>query len=64
MNGYDIGPSPDGYGVLSRPMPPRSGIDPSGRVVVDSYQTDIVNEFEKQPAAYNPVSLMIMLHHS
>lgn len=53
MNDYGMGPSPDGYGALSRPMPPRRGIDPSGRVVADSYQNDIMHGFEKQAPTYN-----------
>ena len=36
-------------------MPPRTGIDPRGQVVVDSYRGDIVNGFEKEPPALNPV---------
>lgn len=55
MNDYGMGPSPDGYGALSRPMPPRRGIDPSGRVVADSYQNDIMHGFEKQAPTYNSV---------
>ena len=54
MNGLGHGhghrPSVDDYA-----MPPKSGIDPSGRVVVESYQTDIVRGFEKEAPLYNPV---------
>lgn len=51
MNGHGYGPSVDDYGV-----PPRSGIDPSGKVVVDSYRGDIINGFEQKAPVYNDVS--------
>lgn len=52
MNGHGYRPSDDDYGV-----PPRTGIDPSGKVVVDSYRGDIVNGFEQKAPIYNDVSL-------
>ncbi len=50
MNGHAYRPSADDYG-----MPPKSGIDPSGNVVVESYRQDIINGFEKEQPLYNPV---------
>ena len=58
MNGLGHGhghrPSVDDYA-----MPPKSGIDPSGRVVVESYQKDIVRGFEKEAPLYNPVRTLM-----
>ncbi|KAG9258089.1 involucrin repeat protein [Emericellopsis atlantica] len=50
-NGHGHRPSVDDYGV-----PPRTGVDPSGKVVVDSYRADIVNGFEKDASMYNPMN--------
>lgn len=50
MNGHAHRPSADDYG-----MAPQPGTDPSGRVVVESYQNDIVNGFEKPAPFHNPV---------
>lgn len=52
MDGHGYRPNGDEYGV-----PPRSGIDPSGRVVVDSYRGDIVNGFEQKPPVHNNVGV-------
>lgn len=50
MNGHAHRPSADDYG-----LPPKTGIDPSGQVVADSYRKDIINGFEKEAPFYNPV---------
>ncbi|KAL6860327.1 hypothetical protein ACO1O0_004354 [Amphichorda felina] len=51
MNGHAHRPSADEYG-----LPPKTGIDPSGRVVAESYRKDIINGFEKEAPLYNPMN--------
>lgn len=51
MNGHAYRPSVDDYG-----MPPRTGLEPNGNVVVDSYRNEIANGFEKGASLYNSVS--------
>lgn len=54
MNGHHtMGADPDDYG-----LPPRTGLEPNGNVVVESYRTDIINGFEKEAPMYNPVSFV------
>lgn len=49
MNGYStMGSNPDDYD-----LPPRTGLEPNGHVVVDSYRKDIVGGFEKEAPMYN-----------
>lgn len=35
--------------------PPRTGLEPNGNVVVDSYRQDIMNGFEQAAPAFNSV---------
>lgn len=51
MNSYlPPGPVADDYD-----LPPRTGLEPNGDVVVESYRKDIANGFEKGAPLYNPV---------
>jgi hypothetical protein len=55
MNGFSMGQAQDDYGYG-----PRTGLEPQGKVVVDSYSRDINNGFEREAPLNNPVCSLLL----